>query len=249
MTTGHDLDLLDRLSTLGEHLDTERASIESTSHLHHDASRRDSRRFVLAAASVVIIAGGLVALTQLDRHQTPQPASSPAASASVPATQPSVELPSEAVPSIPTASLPGTANDATCASGGSTAVLPLVVGMSYDDAARTLERAGFGAEPTFENSPDGTAGGDDPVVNQLTTGHPSPLEPATCGVSIPLTVAFQPGPLHLVQNGETYPSIAEAEGLDLDELLAYNGLTRDELDSQGRTIDSPLMAGVALLLQ
>ncbi len=248
MTTRHDSDLLDRLSTLGDHLDTERASIESTSDLHHGFPRRESRRMVLAA-SVVIIAGGLLALTQLDRGQTPQPASTPAASASAPATQPSSELPSGAVPSIPTASLPGAVNDATCASGGLTAVLPLVVGMSYDDAARTLEQAGFGAEPTFENSPAGTANGDDPVVNQLTTGHPVPLEPATCGVSIPLTVAFQPGPLHLVQNGETYPSIAEAEGINVDDLLAHNGLTRDELGSQGRTIDSPLMAGQALRLR
>ena len=162
---------------------------------------------------------------------------------------PSPEFPGEAVPSIPTASLPDPNNDATCASGGLTAVVPLVVGMSYDDAARTLEQAGFGAEPTFENSPASTARGDDPVVNQLATGRPVPLEPATCGLSIRLTVAFQPGPLHLVQNGETYPSIAEAEGIDVDDLLAYNGLTRDELGSQGRSIDSPLMAGEALRLQ
>lgn len=249
MTTRHDSDLLDRLSTLGDHLDTERASVETMPNLQQRSPRGDWRRIGLAAASVVIIGGGLFALTQLDRDQTPRPASSPAASASAPASGPSLELPSEAVPSIPTASLPDAINDATCASGASTAVLPLVVGMSYDDAARTLEQAGFGVEPRFENSPAGTADGDDPVMNQLTTGHPAPLEPATCGVSIPLTVAFQPGPLHLVQNGETYPSIAEAEGIDVDDLLAYNGLTRDELGSQGRSIDSPLMAGEALRLQ
>lgn len=139
MTTRHDSDLLDRLSTLGDHLDIERASIESTSDLHHDAPRHDSRRFVVAAASVVIIAGGLVALTQLDRDQPSQPASSPAASASVPATQPLVEPPSEGVPSIPTASLPATGNDLS----GQQMPVPGIT--SSTDSESTAESEAFAA--------------------------------------------------------------------------------------------------------
>jgi hypothetical protein len=70
---------------------------------------------------------------------------------------------------------------------------PVVVGVTFDEAAATLEHAGFAADATFENSPAGTANGDDPVVNQLAAGNTVPGEPATRSASNWLTVALAAG--------------------------------------------------------
>ncbi len=46
-----------------------------------------------------------------------------------------------------------------------------------------------------------------------------------------------------MQDGETYPSIAAAEGLAVEDLLEYNGFTAEELNMMGQTVDTALRAG------
>lgn len=217
------------------------------------SGRRPRSRVAVAAAALVAVGvGGL--WVAADRQGVPEStapvAQPPSTAVAVPDLVPGVDdMPTEPLASVPTASLPDPMASATCATGSPTAVLPLVVGMTFDEATATLEQAGFTTEGLFENSPAGTANGDDPVVNQLATGYPAPGEPATCGAAIRLAVALLPGRFQVVQDGDTYPAIAEAEGIDVDELLSFNGLTRDSLASEGRTIDSPLMAGQAVSLE
>jgi len=249
MTSERDDDLFARLSTLGDHFDTERAGFESPANPAQHAPRRSSRGVLIVAASTALIAGGLFGLTRLDQESGVRLPTDGAASLSAAPDQTSHRSSDEVVPSIPSASLPNPGDDAPCSAGGRSAVVPLVVGMSYDEAARALTKIGFDVEASFENSPAGSATGNDPVVNQLATGSPVPGGPAPCGALIRLAVALLPGALHVVQTGETYTAIAESEGVDVDDLLTYNGLTREEIASQGRSINSPLMAGEALQLE
>lgn len=95
----------------------------------------------------------------------------------------------------------------SCDAGATQIELPNVAGMTYRDAAAELTRLGASPEPLLELTPWGTTTDADPVVNQRT--------------------AFQPGPLHVVQNGDTLASIAAAAGLTVDQLVAYNGVESD----------------------
>jgi hypothetical protein len=208
-----------------------------------------SRRHLLAAAAMIVVAAGVTGIALANHggtsQQAPGVAGQPASPAvTIPPPEPTAPV---IVPAV--SSIPSSTNTKRCAAGDQTGIVPMVAGLSYDEATATLQAAGFVAEARFENSPAGTANGDDPVISQLADGNPVPTEPARCGASIPLTVALLPGRLHLVQDGETYPTIAQAEGISVDELLSYNGLTQDEVTASGRSIDSPLMGGQAISVE
>ena len=123
----------------------------------------------------------------------------------------------------PSATTSNVTPTASCAEGATEISLPNVAGLSYRDAAAELTRLGAAPQAMLEQTPGGTSTDSDPVVNQRTP----PGATIDCGATVELVVAFNPGPLHIVQSGDTFTSIAAAGGLTVDQLLAFNGLEAD----------------------
>lgn len=75
---------------------------------------------------------------------------------------------------------------------------------------------------------------------------PDPGSTVDCGSNVELTLAYRPGELYAIQDGDTYESIAAAHGITVEQLLGFSSLTVAELSATGETPTSSLKAGGAL---
>jgi LysM repeat protein len=131
-----------------------------------------------------------------------------------------------------------------CSQPGVTVMVPNVAGMAGDAAIVLLDGTGLRPDQLRELLPNGvvTKPADFVAVSQ-------DLDPATavgCGSPIRIVLAYKPGPLHVVQLGDTYDSIAGAAGITVKQLLAFNGL--DKLQANGILSSHPPRVGEALRL-
>ncbi len=186
------------------------------------------RPYLAVAASLVVLAGigGLVLIGTNDSTPiSPSAASTPADNSSA-------------------AGNPTTAN--ACANPGEQTSVPNVAGMPYADARAALASAGLEPNALQEHPPPGVISNDaDYAVMRQKT---APGTTTSCGTIVDIVVAFRPGILYVVQDGDTYESIAAAQGITLDQLLGFSGLTVAELKTSGESPAAPLTLGQALPL-
>ncbi len=169
--------------------------------------------------------------------------SEPAADTAVtdsPAHEPVTTLPIDTVSSAVINTTP------SCAITGAEALVPNVAGMPYADAVAALASAGLEPNALREFPPPGenARDADHAVVRQNT----APGTLASCGTIVDVTVAYRPGILYIVQEGDTYESIATSQGITLDQLLGFSGLTVAKLELAGQDSSAPLALGQALRL-
>lgn len=140
---------------------------------------------------------------------------------------------------------PYAAASLTC-SAGSDVTVPDVAGQPYSEAIDTLLTAGLIANPARELPPPGetATAADYSVVRQNTM----PGASSACGTAIDIVIAYRPGILYVVHEGDSWASVASDQGISLDQLLSFSGLSLAELKSSGQNPNSPLPLGQAIPL-
>jgi LysM repeat protein len=190
-----------------------------------------SRRFLPAAAAVLIVAAGVTGIVLASRGS---PSQTPPAATE----QPNGPALTDATPE---ATAPATTADPNqpCGDGTGETSVPNVAGMQYDMAIDTLNAAGLGSEvvPSIPDAASATYGY--VVAKQGTI----PGATVACGDVVVLTVGDRPKINYTIQSGDTWESIASAQGVPIDDLLDANGLTATTLEATGETITSPLDPG------
>lgn len=245
MTT--DLDNAVR-SSLGDIIATAPEPDDQPMRLGKVASETPMRRpYVAVAASLVVLAGvGALAAVSTNDATPVSPAAAPIATDDSVAT--------EAVTTAPTTTtLPGdTASSAvinttpSCAITGAQALVPNVAGMPWADAAAVLETAGLEPNALPELPPPlETPDADYYVIIRQETA-PGTITP--CGSIVDITVAYRPGILYIVKEGDTYQSIAASQGIMLEQFLGFNGLSVAALETSSQSPAAPLALGQALRL-
>jgi hypothetical protein len=201
------------------------------------------RPYLAVAASLVVLAGlgGLVAIGTND--DTPvSPAAAPIATDDSAAPEPVTTLP------IDTATPVGV--DTTvphgCTSPGAQALVPDVAGIPYAAAIAILTSEGLEPNALREVPPPGETATDADYAVVRQNAAPGTRTP--CGTIVDITVAYRPGILYVVQEGDTYQSIAVAQGISVEQLLGFSGLTVAELEASGQSPTTPLTLGQALRL-
>ncbi len=212
-----------------------------------DSETRPRRPYLAVAASLVVVAGvgALVAINAND--------AAPVAPAEAPiATDESLE-PAQVTVATTTTLAGATASSAvvnttpSCASASTPALVPNVAGLPWVDAAAMLEAARLGSNALPElPGPAVEATDADLYVTVRQDTAPGTITP--CGTTVDIIVAYRPGILHIVQEGDSFESIAASQGLTLDELLVFNGLSVAELEEFGQSPSAPLALGQALRL-
>lgn len=198
------------------------------------------RPYLAVAASLVVLAGvgGLVAIGTNDGTPV-TPSAAPIATdhSSAPTTS---TVPGDTASSAPANTTP------SCAITGAQALVPNVAGMPWVDAAAVLATAGLEPNALRELPPPGETATDDDyaVIRQKT----APGTTTSCGTIVDLTIAYRPGILYIVQEGDTYESIATSQGITLEQLLSFSSLTAAELELAGQDPSAPLALGQALRL-
>ena len=199
------------------------------------------RPYLAVAASLVVLAGvgGLVAIGTNDG--TPgSPAAAPIATDGSSAPEPVTTAPGDTASSAVVNTTP------SCAITGAQALVPNVAGMPWVDAAAVLATAGLEPNALPELPPPlETPDADYYVIIRQGT---APGTTTSCGTVVDITVAYRPGILYIVQEGDTYVSIATSQGVTLEQLLGFNGLTVAELELAGQDPSAPLTLGQALRL-
>ncbi len=201
-------------------------------------------RLLPAAAAVLVVAVGITGIALASRGS---PSSNNSSSAERPVDAPLTDPLSEATLAPPSSTpAASAATDPTCSDGGGEATVPNVAGMAYPAAVDTLLAIGLSFEVLREVPPEGETATDDTyaVVGQDAT----PGDTLACGDVVRITAAYRPGKLHTIHPGDTWESIAAAEGIPVDDLLNFNGLTIAELEAAGKNIASPLEIGRAISL-
>lgn len=241
MTT--DLDRAVR-SSLGDIIATAPQPDDHPAQLLADSGATSTRRPYLAvAASLVVLAGvgGLVAIgTDNDAGPTQPGAANDSAETSPAIAETTTTLLGQ------TASPAAVNPTPNCSSTNAQSVVPNVAGMSWVDAADALLAAGLASNalPELPGPSDAPAADLYVIIRQATI--PGTIAP--CGTTVDITVAYQPGTLYIVQGGDTYQSIAASQGITLDQLLGFQGLSVAELEASGRNPSTPLALGQALRL-
>ena len=199
------------------------------------------RPYLAIAAALVVLAavGGLVAIDTND-HTPISPAAAPIATDDLSAPEPVTPI------SIDTASSAVLNTTPSCAVTGAQALVPNVAGMSYADAVAALASAGLEPNALRELPPPGETAtdADYTVMNQRT----APGTITSCSAVIDIVVAYRPGSLYVVQDGDTWKSIAGSQGITLEELLGFSGLTVAELAADGQSPNTRLTPGQAVRL-
>ncbi len=197
------------------------------------------RPYLAVAASLVMLAGvgGLVVIATNDPTPT-SPAAAPSATDESSATTPLATETSAAVVSATTTP--------ACTNTGGQASVPNVAGMPKAQAVAALAQAGLEPNARQEHPPPGVSStdADYAVVRQNT----APGTTTSCGTKVEIVVAYRPGALYVVKEGDSYQSIAASQGLTLDQLLGFSGLTVAELAASGQSTTAPLDLGQALPL-
>ena len=241
MTT--DLDRAVR-SSLGDIIATAPQPDDHPAQLLADSGATSKRRPYLAvAASLVVLAGvgGLVAIgTNNDAAPTqPGAANDP--------TETSPGIADTTTTLLGQTSSPAAVNPTpTCSSTNAQSEVPNVAGMSWVHAADALLAAGLASNalPELPGPSDAPDADLYVIIRQATI----PGTTAPCGTTVDITVAYQPGTLYVVQDGDTYQSIAVAQGITLEQLLALQGLSVEELEASCRNASTLLALGQALRL-
>lgn len=140
---------------------------------------------------------------------------------------------------------PYTASAPSC-STGSDVTVPNVAGQPYTEAVNALVNLALTPNPTRELPPPEITA--TPADYSVIRQNAVPGTSITCGTVIDITVAYRPGILYVIQAGDTWASVANAQGIPLDELLSFSGLTIAELESSDQSPDTPLPLGQALPL-
>lgn len=202
------------------------------------------RRLLPAAAVVLVVAAGVTGIALANRDGT---RSNGPATAEQPGGAPLTEVYSEPT-SPPTATGPATPAvlAPSCGDGGGETVVPNVAGVTFNAAVDQLLAAGLSFEAMREAPPEGETATDDgyAIVGQDT----APGETLSCGAVVRITAAWRPGTLYTIESGDTWESIAAAQGLPVEELLAFNGSSVAELEAAGDTTTSHLEIGRAIRL-
>ncbi len=236
MTT--DLDRAIR-STLGDIIATAPEPDDQPMRLMTDDSEMGMRRpYLVAAASLVVLAGvaGLYAIGTNDATPV-TPAATPTATDDSAA--PATTLPDD------TASPAAVNTTPNCAITGAQALVPNVAGLPWVEAADVLATAGLEQNALPELPPPlETPDADYVIIRQAK----APGTTTSCGAVVDITVAYRPGPLHTVQEGDTYESIAASQSITVAQLLAFNGMTITKLEASGQSPTTPLALGQALRL-
>lgn len=203
-----------------------------------------SRRLLPAAAAVLVVASGVTGIALASRGGPSQTGSAAAeqpvaAPLTDPASQPTAPATSEPADPATTA-----AHEPACSDGEGETIVPNVAGMAYPVAADTLLAAGLDFEVSREASPEGQpAIGDGHVV---VAQDPTPGATVACGdvVNVMATTL----PVYAIQPGDTWESIAAAQGIPVEDLLDFNDFTIVELEAAGGSITSPLEIGRVIRL-
>lgn len=192
-----------------------------------------SRRLVPAAAVMLVVAAGVTGIALASRG-SPSP-TDPAA-----AERPAGPALTDPAPER-TAPGPTVAPDQPCSDGPGETTVPNVAGTLYSDAVETLRVAGVGFDVVREGSPGAeVAIGDGYVVVRQDT---APGSTHVCGDVVVLTVGHRARGTYTTQPGDTWESIAAAQGISVEDLLDFNGLTIAELEATEETVASPLEVG------
>lgn len=205
------------------------------------------RRLLLAAAAVLVVAAGVtgIALTRRggQRGTVPAAAEQPVA---VPVSDPA-SAPT-ALPTIaPELADPATtaADESACRNGEGETTVPNVGGMAYPVAVRALRAAGLDSQVLREAVSAG-------VQPELGDGHvilwqdPTPGATVACGDVVELTATTLR--VYVVQPGDTWESVAAAQGIPVEDLLDFNDFTIVELEAAGGSVTSPLTIGQVIRL-
>jgi hypothetical protein len=202
------------------------------------------RRLLPAAAAVLVVAAGVTGIALANRGGS---TSNDPATAEQLGGAPLADPASEST-SPPTATGPATsaAPAPTCGDGGGETAVPNVAGMAYGAAVDQLLAAGLSFEAMREAPPAGETATDDgyAIVGQDT----APGDTVACGAVVRITAAWRPGKLYTIEPGDTWESVAAAQGIPVEDLLGFNGFTIAELDAAGETTTSPLEIGRAISL-
>jgi hypothetical protein len=231
-------------SSLGDILAAAPEPDDHPAQLLADSGATSTRRPYLAvAASLFVLAGvgGLVAIGTNNDAAPIQPGAANDPSETSPATAATTTtLLGQTTSSVVVNPTPN------CSSTNAQSVVPNVAGMSWVDAADALLAAGLASNALPElPAPFETPDADYYVIIRQAT---VPGTAAPCGTTIDITVAYQPGILYVVQDGDTYQSIAASHGITLEQLLGFQGLSVAELEASGRNPSAPLALGQALRL-
>lgn len=196
------------------------------------------RVFAVVAAAFLIVAGtAAVAVVARTGPIGEGPAASP---------QPPRETAAPTASSLSEGATLSAEPPTSCVPAGQTTSVPNVAGLPYLWAIDALGAAGLESDAIREAAPDGTSGSDEQYT--IVEQNVVPLEVVACGSVIVVTAAYRPGRLRIVEPGDTYDSIAAVEGLPVELLLDYNGLTTTELQAAGVTTIDPLDVGRAIRL-
>jgi len=204
------------------------------------------RPYLAVAASLVVLAGvgGLVAIRTNNDDTPVSPAAAPAATDNPSETAATTAPTTTTLPGQPVSSavVNPTPN---CSITDAQSLVPNVAGMSWVDAAADLLTAGFEPNALPElPAPLATPDADYVIIRQAA----APGAIAPCGATVDIIVAYRPGILYVVQDGDTYESIASSQGITLEQLLSFNGMTVAELEAAGQSPSAPLALGQALRL-
>lgn len=199
------------------------------------------RPYLAVAASLVVLAGVgvLVAIGTNDPARS-SPAAAPVGTDDSPATAPATSLPTDTVSSATVDTTP------SCAITGAQALVPNVAGMPYADAVAALASAGLEPNALREFPPPGETATDADYAVVRQNAAPGTTTP--CGTIVDIVVAYRPGILYIVQEGDTYESIAASQGITLEQLLGFSSLTVADLEASGQSSTAPLTLGQALRL-
>lgn len=140
---------------------------------------------------------------------------------------------------------PYTATSHSC-STGSDVTVPNVAGQPYSEAVDALVASGLTPNPMRELPPPGESA--TPASYSVIRQDTIPGASIACGAAIDITIAYRPGILHVVQEGDTWASVASDQGISLEELLSFSGLSVAEPESSDQSPDTPLELGQALPL-
>lgn len=239
MTT--DLDRAVR-SSLGDIIATAPQPDEHPAQLLADGGATSTRRPYLAVAASLIVLAGVGGLVAIGTNNDAAPIRPGAA------TDPSETSPATAATTttlLGQTTSPAVVNPTpNCSSTNAQSVVPNVAGMSWVDAADALLAAGLASNALPElPAPFETPDADLYVIIRQAT---IPGTAAPCGTTVDITVAYQPGTLYVVQDGDTYQSIAASQGITLEQLLGFQGLSVAELETSGRNPSTALALGQAL---
>ena len=208
-----------------------------------DIETTTRRPYLAVAASLVVLAGvgALIAISTNDATPSSPAAAPETADDSSTAVATTTTTPGDTTSSV----LVKTTPRPSCVAGAQ-ALVPNVAGMPWADAAAVLATAGL--EPLSLPELPAPLNATDPDLYVIIRQATAPGTITSCGTIVDITVAYQPGILHIVQDGDTYESIAASQGVTLDQLLGFNGLSAAELEASDRNPAAPLALGQALRL-